>query len=726
MSLATAAPPPPGAEFAIAATTSLQERRSRTLKHGDTFAVFDQNGDVGAVPGSPEGLYHRDTRYLSRFAMALQGTHPMLLSSSLRDDNGALICDLTNPDLRDASGLPLDHGRVHLRRTKFLWDASAFERLLIRNFSETARELTLEIRFDADFVDLFEVRGSPRDDRGQARAPEIGVGSVTLAYQGLDGQERRTRLRFDPLPARLDGGAAMFHLRLPPGGRELIYIEISCDGSAPTRRPRDRFLLAHLDARRAQRASSARVTAVETSNDILNEALCRSVSDITMLVTDTAEGPFPYAGIPWFSTVFGRDGIITALGMLWANPAMARGVLFYLAAHQAKAIDPVADAEPGKILHEVRHGEMAMLGEVPFRHYYGSVDSTPLFVMLAGAYLARTDDIEALRTLWPHVEAALGWIDRFGDRDGDGFVEYFRMTEKGLANQGWKDSHDSVFHADGSTAEGPLALCEVQAYVFGARRAAAAIARRLGHAERGAVLDAAADDLAQTFAAAFWCEDIGTYALALDGEKRPCRVRSSNAGHTLLTGIATPAHAERIAAQLLDSEFFSGWGIRTIAVGEPRFNPMSYHNGSVWPHDNALIAMGLARHGMRAEAARVMQGLFDACAYIDLRRLPELFCGFPRRRGTGPTFYPVACAPQAWAAMTPFSLMQSCLGLGFDPVQRRISFDRPTLPRFLDRVILRGLSIGDARMDVMLRGSGADVSMSVLARWGDIHATMIS
>ena len=650
----------------------------------------------------------------------------MLLSSTLRDDNAALICDLTNPDLADARGGALEHDRVHLRRSKFLYLSACYERISVRNFTDSAQDITLRIAFAADFADLFEVRGNRRPRRGTLHPPELGPGMVTLAYTGLDGQDRRTRIRFDPAPARLAADHADFHVHLAPGAHHLLYVEITCDAAAPTRRPRENFLAYSIEARRALRATASRASAIETSNEIFNEALCRSISDITMLVTETPDGPYPYAGIPWFSTVFGRDALITALEMLWADPAIARGVLTYLAKHQARDIDPVADAEPGKILHEVRHGEMALLGEVPFRHYYGSVDSTPLFVMLAGAYLDRSDDVQTLEQLWPNIDAALRWMDECGDRDGDGFVEYFRMTEKGLANQGWKDSFDSVFHADGTLAQGPIALCEVQAYVFAAKRAAARIARRLGDASRGDMLDAQAGDLARRFQEAFWCEEIGTYAIALDGQKRPCAVRSSNAGHALLAGIAPPDRAERVAAQLLDARFFSGWGVRTIASSEARFNPMSYHNGSVWPHDNALIAMGLARHGLRHGAARILEGLFDACAYIDLRRLPELFCGFPRRRGQGPTFYPVACSPQAWSAATPFSLMQSCLGLGFEPAQRRVTFERPVLPRFLDRVVLRNLAIGNARIDVMLRGSGDDVAMTVLRRQGDIHVVMTS
>src|SRR5690606_31828276 len=282
--------------------------------------------------------------------------------------------------------------------------------------------------------------------------------------------------------------------------------------------------------------------------------------------------------------------------------------------------DPDADAEPGKILHEMREGEMALLGEVPFRRYYGSVDSTPLFVAVAGAYYERTGDLDTIRAIWPNIKAALAWVDRYGDRDGDGFVEYGRRSEQGLANQGWKDSADSVFHADGRLAQGPIALVEVQAYVYAAKRAAAAIARALGEHGYGVALDTQAEALRVQFEAAFWDEELGTYVVALDGDKRPCRVRTSNAGHTLLSGIADPERARRVAAGLLSNAFYCGWGIRTVAAGEALYNPMSYHNGSVWPHDNALIAMGLARYRLNDAILRIMDGLFAAATHMDLRR----------------------------------------------------------------------------------------------------------
>jgi glycogen debranching enzyme len=385
---------------------------------------------------------------------------------------------------------------------------------------------------------------------------------------------------------------------------------------------------------------------------------------------------------------------------------------------EAETTDEAADAEPGKILHEMRQGEMALLGEVPFRHYYGSIDSTPLFVMLAGAYLERTDDLKTVRRLWPNILAALGWMDQSGDRDGDGFIEYGRRRDTGLINQGWKDSHDSIFHADGTLAHGPVALVEVQAYAFGAWRAAASIARRLGEDDAADGYADRASRLQQRFDDAFFDKALGTYVLALDGDKKPCRVRASNAGHALFTGIARPERAAAVVRTLTSNAFFSGWGVRTVAVGEARYNPMSYHNGSVWPHDNALIAAGFARYGFRREAARLFGGLFAAAAYIDLRRLPELFCGFPRERGHGPTFYPVACSPQAWAAATPLSLLQSCLGLRFDTARGSVAFDEPLLPDFLDDVTLQRLSLGDAAVDVALHRRGKDLSIEVLGRRG--------
>jgi glycogen debranching enzyme len=698
-------------------SSSLSELRPLVLKHGDAFGVFDTKGDAFASLGGTQGVYYCDTRHLSHFSITLNDRRPMVLSSTLRDDNATLTCDLANPGMFDDDDRGVvEHNLIHIRRTRFLWKAGCFERLWIRNFDDQAHSLRLGIEFAADFADLFEVRGMARQKRGQIHEPEIRYGRATLSYTGLDGRQRLTTLRFDPAPESLTGNQAVFSLRLEPKQARSIFVEIDFRQEDSPLRPVRAYFTSLRDARRELLAKVSRAVSIAGSNDVFNECVRRSTTDLYMLMTELPDGLYPYAGIPWYSTVFGRDGLITAMMMLWVDPTVARGVLGHLAATQATEVDPAADAEPGKILHEARHGEMAVLREVPFRRYYGSVDSTPLFVMLVGEYLDRTDDVETCRSLWPNIEAALGWIETYGDRDGDGLVEYERRSGRGLANQGWKDSHDAIFHSDGSLARGPIALTEVQAYVFAAWRSAERIMRRLGQPDRANGYRAKAEALCKRFDALFFDAELGSYVLALDGDKKPCRVRASNAGHALFAGIALPERAGPVAQALMGSSSFCGWGIRTVASGEARYNPMSYHNGSVWPHDNALIAAGFARYGRREETARVFESLFSASTYVDLRRLPELFCGFPRQRSRGPTFYPVACSPQAWAAATPLYLLQSCLGLSFEAEASRIVFRKPVLPGFINEITLTGLRLPAGKVDVAVSRANRGVVVDVLDR----------
>ena len=721
--------------FPVLATSSPADDRTLVLKQGDTFAVCDHYGDIRAHGLGEQGLYHRGTRFLSRLELRLGAQRPLFLSSTVKQGNDVLVVDLTNPDtpLGGAAGQRanvvtpealLPKGTLHLFRARFLWDGSCHERIRIANHGLVPVRVSLALAFAADFADIFEVRGTVRARRGVTLPPEIEEGVVALGYRGLDGVARHTRLRFDPAPASLSASEARFDLWLEPQTLQTVSLVVGCgsEESPAVATPHDEAWTAAEAARAGALQARARVV---TSNEAFNEWLDRSLADLQMMLTQTRFGLYPYAGVPWFSTPFGRDGILTALEMLWMEPEVARGVLSFLAAHQASESRAEQDAEPGKILHEAREGEMAALGEVPFGQYYGSVDATPLFVVLAGAYYERTGDRDFVRALWPHVDRALSWIDDQGDLDGDGFVEYSRRSADGLQNQGWKDSHDSVFHADGSLAAGPIALCEVQAYVYAARRAAAGLATVLGLGARAEELLARAEALRLSFEERFWAEELGTYALALDGEKRPCLVRTSNAGHALFAGIAARDRSERTARALLSETSYSGWGVRTVDACERRYNPMSYHNGSVWPHDNALIAAGLGRYGLKEGVLRVLDGLFGASGFMELTRMPELFCGFKRRPGEGPTLYPVACAPQSWAAGAVLMLLQAALGLTIDAPGRQVIFSRPVLPESLKTVRIHGLRVGEAAVDVVVERHAHDVGITVARRQGDVEIVTI-
>ena len=706
-----------GDQYYILATAARASGRSAVLKSGDTFAVFDRTGDI-AGPGE-HGLYHDGTRHLSLLTLAIEHDVPLLLSSRTSVSNELFGADLTNPDLVDRGVVRLQRDLVHIFRSRFLDQGHAYERIRFVNYGQQPVRLDATLHFAADFVDIFEVRGTRRERRGTTLPARAGRATVELSYRGLDAATRRTDLRFDPPPDELTASSARYVVSLTPHQSATIEIVVSCLGAAEGE-------AAGFDAAFAARAERSRRLAgeyaqVSTSNEQFNGWLERSLADVRLMTTDTPYGPYPYAGVPWFSTPFGRDGIITALETLWLNPTLAAGVLRYLAATQAATSDPARDAEPGKILHETRGGEMAAIGEVPFGRYYGSVDSTPLFVMLAAEYYRRTADLAFLSEIWPNVERALDWMRNHGDVDGDGFLEYQRRTPSGLVQQGWKDSQDSVFHADGTLAEPPIALCEVQGYAYAAFRGAATIARALGHSAAVSELTSRAASLREAFERAFWLDELDTYALALDGAKQPCCVRSSNPAHCLFAGIAAPDRARRVAASLMASEMFSGWGVRTIGTAEARYNPMSYHNGSLWPHDNALAAAGLARYGAGDAVAAIAEGLFEASLHVDLQRLPELLCGFRRRVGEGPTLYPVACAPQAWSAAAVFLVLQSCLGLTIDAVEGRVYVSHARLPELLDQVTVRGLTVGrDAAVDLLFNRHGRGVGVTVLDRAGQV------
>jgi glycogen debranching enzyme len=708
--------------FYILATAQNASVRTLVLQHDDAFALFDRSGDIGTFGACDQGLYLDGTRHLSRFVLKLSGQRPLLLSSRVKDDSIFFVGDLTNPDFSDGRG-SVRRDLVHVHRTRFLWRDALHEEVRLLSFATQAIPIALDFAWDADFADIFEIRGTRRPRRGALLEPAVNARTARLGYRGLDAEERHTTLEWSEAPTRLGPFAARFDCELKPREPVTFTLAVRCERASRVSTART-YEAARTEASQQLDAERTQWARFESSNERFNQWLDRSASDLRMLTAQTPAGPYPYAGVPWFSTAFGRDGIITALQTLWVNPSLARGVLQYLAATQAESVDPARDAEPGKILHETRSSEMARLGEVPFGRYYGSVDATPLFVVLAGAYYERTLDRELLERLWPNVERALEWIDEYGDKDGDGFVEYARATPSGLQHQGWKDSTDSVFHDDGTLAEAPIALCEVQAYVYLARMRASHLAHVLGHTARGDQLRAQAEALRLHFEERFWSANRRTYALALDGHKRQCEVVTSNAGHCLFGGIASRYRAVLVAERMLSEPLFSGWGVRTVAADERRYNPMSYHNGSIWPHDNALIAAGLSRYGLDRALMLPFEALFNASAKVEGHRLPELFCGFHRRAGEGPTLYPIACSPQAWSSGAVFHLLQSCLRLSLDVPRRTLALEAPFLPSFLATLRLSRLELPWGSVSLFFEKSGSHAVVNVLEQQGDflVHA----
>ena len=714
------------------ATSTVANAPTRVLKYGDTCGVFNLHGDIRSAGLSRNGLYHAETRHLSRLVLELDGQALELLGSLVKKHDSFLAADLNNLDLKEGGELRLARGSLHFFRSKFIWDATCYEELRVSNFSMQPVSVRFSYAYGADFADIFEVRGTKRENRGKMLKAEVSEERVVFGYSGLDGVVRRTRVEFTPRPAAIDEGRAEFELKLNPREEALYSVTAVCEqeehqaavkAGNGVERGKDgggRVQVraqTYAEARREVREQNAQLEEmrchVVTSDDRFNEWLGCCESDLQMMTVGNPEKWYPYAGVPWFNTVFGRDGIITAMATLWKEPKYAKGVLKYLGETQADFISPEQDAEPGKILHEMRKGEMAATKEIPFGRYYGSIDATPLYVMLAAAYYRRTGDLEFVRSIWSHVQRALGWIEKYGDLDGDGFVEYAKQSPQGLVQQGWKDSNDSVFYADGELAKGPIALCEVQGYVYAAKVGAAELAMRLGDEREAEKLTQDAAELREKFDESFWDEGIGAYALALDGKKMKCAVTASNAGHCLFSGIALEQRAARVAEMLLDENMFSGWGVRTLDAREARYNPMSYHNGSIWPHDNAIVASGLGRYGLREAALVIFEGIREASSRFDAYRLPELFCGFHRRDDDGPTPYPVACSPQSWAAAAVYMLLQASLGLEIDGEKGEVRCEGAVMPKGISWMRIENLKVGEGRRTLTVRKEKDGVKVEV-------------
>ncbi|WP_118183350.1 amylo-alpha-1,6-glucosidase [Paraburkholderia phosphatilytica] len=726
---------------------SVASANQYVLKAGNTFIVNDALGDI---TGRDDGLFVNDTRVLSELRLTFGGRAPSLLSGAVSSDNAAFTAHLTNRPLPPLGGSSTPEGVIHVERVRVLSGTVLNEAIELTNYGTTDAVVPLSISFASDFRDMFEVRGLKRNKRGEIVPAHVENGEVALGYVGLDDVERNVRIAFSPAPDKLFANRADYSVQLPAQACVSIYVSVAVQvkphsakasevsTAAPPHAPgtlhlsqidaarprvgraavRAALVDAHL-VMRERRRSSARV---RSSNPLFNAWIDRSFADLGLLTTDLDSGPYPYAGIPWFSTPFGRDAVITSLQTLWLQPALARGVLRFLAQHQARENSAFRDAAVGKIMHEMRRSEMAASGEVPFALYYGGVDTTPLFIVLAGAYAARTNDFALIDELWPALDLAAQWVAGVCDRNRYGLLDYQRASEGGLANQGWKDSHDSVFHADGRFPDGPIALVEVQAYASAAFDTMAHFARHRGDASAAEGYAARATKIRTCVEEQYWMDDANFYGIALDGHGDLCRVLASNAGHLLAFGLAERSRGEAVARGLESTLFHTGWGVRTLAAGQARFNPMAYHNGSVWPHDNAICARGLARYGAKAAAVRLLQALFQAAVNFDMR-LPELFCGFPRRRGEPPTAYPVACLPQAWAAGSPFMMLEACLGLSVDAARREVLIEQPMLPEGIDWLEVGDLRVGDATVSITFRRVDGKVVAS--AGQGDVRVVAL-
>ncbi|GAC1595719.1 MAG: glycogen debranching N-terminal domain-containing protein [Myxococcales bacterium] len=735
------------------------------LKRGNLFAVTGRLGDISPPGARDQGAYFEDTRFLSLLKLTVAGGPPVVLSTQTTSEYTTQVdLTVTNTSFGGLFADPVNF--LHLRRDQLI-DDQFVERVTLTNFLVHDVDYWIEYTFATDFADQFEVRGARRPERGTYFRPLVEKDRVTFCYQGLDGVLYRTEVRFPVrAPDEIGPGRARFRFHLGPNDTASLELHAvpsmwtrnagasvreSADAhrapdaqqarllsdepesgftypgsvqvfSAPSPKPFEERLS---DARAGYRRFAESSTQLRSSEESFNQALSQAVADLKALTIAWDGRRVISAGIPWYASPFGRDALITGFQALLVNPDVARDALLFLAAHQGKRVDDFREEEPGKILHEIRRGEMARAGEVPHTPYYGSVDATPLFLILYTEYLQWTDDRGTGEALLPAAEAALRWIEEYGDKDGDGFVEYERKTPRGLQNQGWKDSYDGIPNKDGSPARPPVALIEVQGYCVDARRRMSRLYRQLGRREDAARCAAAAQKLARRIDEAFWMEKEGCYAIALDGEKRQVQSVASNQGHLLWTRAVPEARARRIARTLLSPDSFSGWGIRTLARGQRAYNPLSYHNGTVWPHDNSMIAMGLSNYGMQKQAVQIMTGLCESARQFRHNRLPELFCGMARDGNDLPVSYPVACSPQAWASGALFLLVRACLGLYPDAQRKTLKIVNPELPPWMHELTLSRLRVGTSRVSLHFTRTKEGCFAAITESEGEPLATRI-
>jgi glycogen debranching enzyme len=694
-------------------------RDALVIREQDIFLLTDTSGNIPPDNPSGFGLYHLDTRHLSVYDFSFADARPVVLLSTAELGFSEEQM-LTNPAMFSLDGRILPRGSIEARRQRVV-DGLLEETLCVTNYNVFPVEIDVVYTLDADFADIFEVRGSKREKRGQILPPHLEDGTLVFAYDGLDGRRRETRVSFSDRPFSTKEGRVTFRLSLGHRESAIIRLLVATDGRSKAARGTER--LVSIAARyREWMGSGAQVV---TSNEFFNAVLERSFSDLRMLWNRDGAGGYVVAGTPWYDTFFGRDSAIVAMQTLAYKPEIAHHSLKMLARWQGKKVDFQRDEEPGKILHEWRQDEMTATGELPFSPYYGSVDSTPLFLLLAGEYYAWTADLEVLRKLERNLRAALHWIDAMGDIDGDGYVEYEARSPTGLVNQGWKDSPDAIANADGTLAKPPIALVEAQGYVYAVKRKLASVFAALGDEELAERLRREAAQLKRRFNRDFWLKESNFLALALDGDNHQVAAITSNPGHALWTGIVQRRLASAVADVLMRNDMFSGWGIRTLSAASNRFNPLGYHLGAVWPHDNSIIAMGFKKYGFEDELNEVATALFDAARSFPYYRLPELYAGSARSIQYTPVPYPVACRPQAWAAGSFPLILQAILGLAPNAPQGELLIVRPRLPYWLDNVQVRNLRVGQGSADLLFSRRGARTRVEVLAVRGRLRVSVV-
>ena len=679
----------------------------RVIKENDLFLLTDTNGNIVENHPYGLGLYTKDTRFLSNLHLKINGEDPILLASEAAENYMAKIL-LTNPHMEKDGELILWRESVQIERTRFIYDDVLYESINVKNYFPKAVQFNLSLHFDVDFSDMFIVRGFQNGETGKRTGQTVSTKTLKFHYEGSDSLERATIIKWDKNEKIVDKlGSVFFDFKLAHLQEETVTFMIQPKIGAGQIKEPLKLHVALAKLKHSYESWENTTTKAKTDYETLQRLIDRGIADLRVLLTDLGYGKFPVAGLPWFGVPFGRDSLIAALQMLPFNSEVAKGTLLTMASTQGTKVDTWRDEQPGKIMHEIRYGELANTNQIPFTPYYGTIDSTPLFLILLTEYVRWTGDFQIVTTLNKSIEDALNWIDQYGDRDGDLFVEYHQESSKGIANQGWKDSGDSIVHRDGEYAKTPIALSEVQGYVYQAKMGLAEIFEYIGDQVKATALREQANKLKEKFEEEFWMDDVNYYAIALDENKKQVGTITSNPGHLLFSEMLPPERVHSVIEMLVSSKMFSGYGIRTMGSEEAGYNPMSYHDGSIWPHDNSLIILGMSKLKRSEEANMVMEGLIDASAHFEYDRLPELFCGYEKAIGKA-VKYPVACSPQAWAAGTPLLFIQSILGLFPNSLKKQIILS-PKLLSKMNKLEVSNLSIGDGQLSLSVTLEGLEI-----------------